>query len=543
MSKLISFGEDAREKIKVGAEEMAHAVGATLGPGGRNVIIQRDDYLNQITKDGVTVAKNIKFADPYKDLGAQILKQVAIKSVGEAGDGTTTSIVLAYAIYSEGLKYVKEGKNAVEIKRGIDLACKEVITDLEKHAKKIKTAKDIRNVAIIASNGDQVVGNLIAKAYETVSKDGLITIADSGKEESYIDITEGYEFMNGYLRKEFINVPNKKKVEYERPFVFISDKKLEKQSELLPLLKKMAEQEDALVIIAKDIAPDILAWLAYNRSQKGFKIAVAKGPAWGDRRLELLEDLAVYTGAKLYTQEDEHITSDHIGQCAKVVMTDSHTTLIEGYGEREDIDARIEYIKALKDIPNFGNSGYQMEKLQERISKLGAQIAVIRVGGNSDLEVNELKDRVEDAIQATRCAVKEGILPGGGIALLKSSQKGFWGEYERDNLIGRNIVVDACKAPFMKILSNAGVEFPNVDFIFKEGTPYGSGYHYRNGFNFDYFKAGIVDPLTVVKSALRNACSIAGLLLTTECVVVNVPDKEQEAFFKQFDFNEEEFES
>jgi chaperonin GroEL len=541
MSKLISFGEEAREKIKVGIDKMADAVGATLGPGGRNVIVQRDDYLNQITKDGVTVAKNIKFADPYEDLGAQILKQVAIKTVGVAGDGTTTSIVLARAIYSEGLKHVKEGKNAVEIKRGIDLASKEIIKDLEKHARKVKSIKDIKNVATIASNGDSVVGNLIAEAYKTVSKDGLITIADSGKEESYIDITEGYEFMNGYLRKEFINVPTKKKVEYENPFVLISDKKLDKQSELLPILEKMMEGENSLVIITKDMSADILAWLAYWRIHKGFKITVTKGPAWGDRRLELLEDLAVYTGAKLYTQDDERIQTAHIGQCAKVVMTDTHTTLIEGYGEREDINARIDYIKALKELPNFGNSGYQMEKLQERISKLGAQIAVIRVGGNSELEVNELKDRVEDAVQATRCAVKEGILPGGGIALLHSSEKGYWGEYERDTLVGRNIVVEACKAPFLKILENAGVAFK--ENITEQLDTYEQGFHYRNGYSFNYIKAGIIDPLTVVKSALRNACSIAGLLLTTECVVVNMPDKEQEAFFKQFDFNEEEFEN
>jgi len=537
--KLVSFGEDARAKLFTGITLMEQAVGATLGPSGRNVVIERDDRFIQITKDGVTVAKNITFADPYKNLGAQILKQVAQKSVADSGDGTTTSVVLAKSVYENGLEYVKEGHNAVEISRGINAAAKAIIQHMADRAKKVKTAKDVKNVASIASNGDPVVGNLIAEAYQKVSKDGMITIEDSGNEYSHITISEGYEFMNGYIHKSFINNPKKQKVEYEDAMILISDKKLEKQQELLPLLESIRTEEIPLIIICKDMAVDILKWIMYHKTVNGLKVAVCKGPAWGDRRLELLEDISIYTGGRVFRDTDNNITNDMLGQCKKVIMTDTHTSLIQGYGEPELISERLDYLKSLIELEHNAKSGYKTEKIQERISKLGAQVAVIRVGGVSEFEVNELKDRVEDAVQATRCAIKEGILPGGGMALYKSSEAIEIPEnISEDTKLGYKIVIEACKAPALKIAANCGRAMRKVDH-----TNYFSGEDMRTGVVYDnLIKAGIVDPFTVVKSALKNACSISGLLITTECVSTNTPDKEEEAYFKQFDHNEELFE-
>lgn len=540
MSKLVSFGENSRLKLLEGINIMADAVGSTLGPSGRNVVIEREDRFVHITKDGVTVAKNISFLEPYKNLGAKILKQVAQKSVADSGDGTTTSVVLARAIYSDGLSQIKDGRNAVEVSRGINLAAKAIIEHLSSKAKKIRTAKDVRNVAMIASNGDSKVGNLIFEAYKKVSKDGMITIEESGNEESFISISEGYEFMNGYLHKGFINVPKKQKVEMEKPFILVSDKKLEKQQELLPLVQGILNDEANLVIICKDMTADVLQWLLYLKMNQGLKVAVCKGPAFGDRRLELLEDLAIYTGAQLYRDTDEHIYQDMLGQAVKITMNGTHTSIMEGYGAPEAIAERLDYIKSLTELEEFASSGYKIEKLQERISKLGAQVAVIRVGGVSELEVNELKDRVEDAIQATRCAISEGILPGGGMALYKSSEEiTIPQNISEDTKLGFRIVVDACKAPANTIAHNCGRTTEKVDL-----SNYNSGWDMRNYVYYDdLMKAGVVDPLTVVKSALKNSCSIAGLLLTTECVITNVPDKEQEAFFKELDFNEELFEN
>lgn len=539
MSKLISFGKEARDKIFKGINLMADAVGATLGPSGRNVVIEREDRFIQITKDGVTVAKNLSFPDPYENLGAQILKQVAQKSVADSGDGTTTSVVLAQAIYAEGLRHVAEGRNAVEISRGITAASKQIIAHMGSKAKKVKTAKEVRNVAVIAANGDATVGNLISEAYQKVSKDGMITIEDSGKEESYITISEGYEFMNGYMHKAFINNPKKQRVEYEEAIILVADKKLDKQQELRPVFDKALKEEIPVVIICKDMAVDIMKWIIFHKLENGLKVAVCKGPAWGDRRLELLEDIAVYTGAEVFTENDAYITSDMLGQCKKVVMTDTHTSLIEGYGHPEKILERLDYIKSLAELDTNKASGYKTEKLQERISKLGAQVAVIRVGGVSELEVNELKDRVEDAVQATRCAISEGILPGGGMALYKSADAVVIPEdISEDTKIGYRIVIQACKAPALKIAENCGRSLGKIDL-----DNYFAGEDMRAGVYYDnLIKAGVVDPFTVVKSAIKNSCSIAGLLLTTECVVTNIPDKEKDAFFKQFDFNEELFE-
>lgn len=535
----MSFGEDARSKLNEGINLMADAVGSTLGPSGRNVVIERDDRFIHITKDGVTVAKNLSFEEPYKNLGAQILKQVAQKSVADSGDGTTTSVVLARAIYSLGLSYVKEGKNAVEISRGITAASKAIIEDLSKHAKKIKTARDVKNVAVIASNGDIKVGSLIAEAYKNVSKDGMITIEDSGTEDSFVTISEGYEFMNGYINKAFINNPKKQRVEYEEALVLVSDKKLERQIELAPLLERVMKEEIPLVIICKDMAVDVLKWILYHKTVRGMKIAVCKGPAWGDRRLELLEDIAVYTGSTLYRDTHEAIKSEFIGQVKKVVMTETHTSLIVGYGEPALIAERLDYIKSLAQLPEYASSGYKTEKLQERISKLGAQVAVIKVGGVSELEVNELKDRVEDAVQATRCAIQEGILPGGGMALYKSANNIVVpDDVSEDVKLGYHIVMEACKAPAEKIALNCGRNMAPVDY-----SNYFSGEDMRkNTLEANLVKAGVVDPLTVVKSAIKNSCSIAGLLLTTECVITNVPDPQTTEMLKQFDFNEELFE-
>jgi chaperonin GroEL len=537
--KLIKFDVEARERLKVGVDTLANAVKVTLGPRGRNVVIDKKFGAPNVTKDGVSVAKEIELSDPIENMGAQMVKEVASKTNDAAGDGTTTATVLAQAIFREGIKNVTAGANPMELKRGIDEAVKVVVAELKKMSKPI-TDGDIKMVATLSANGDEGVGQLIADAMKKVGKDGVITVEEAKGTDNELETTEGMKFDRGYISPYFVTNAEKMEADLEDPYILIYDKKISSMKELLPILENVVRTSRPLLIIAEEVEGEALATLVVNRLRGSLKVAAVKAPGFGDRRKAMLEDLAILTGGVAISEERgyklENATMDYLGTAHKVTIDKDNTTIVGGAGKKEDIVARVNQIKAQIETTT---SDYDREKLQERLAKLAGGVAVIRVGAPTEVEMKEKKARVDDALHATRAAVEEGIVPGGGVALLRSLsalQPGKGGI--NDNLLkgdvgtGVAILRRALEEPIRIILSNAGMEGAVVVQKVLEGKDdYGFNLRKADG-TMGYenlIAAGVVDPTKVTRTALENAASISGLLLTTECVITDEPEKEGSA--------------
>ncbi len=526
MAKQIIFSEDARKSILKGAEILAKAVKATLGPKGRNVVIDKKFGSPTITKDGVTVAKEIDLEDPYENIGAQLVKEVAEKTSDNAGDGTTTATVLAEAIYREGLKNVAAGSNPMALKRGVDKAVVVVIEELKKISKPVKDKKEIAQVATIAANSDTKIGELIADAMDKVGKDGVITVEEAKSMATTLEVVEGMQFDQGYLSPYFVTDTEKMECSLEEPYILIYEKKISIIKDMLPLLEKIARSGKPFLIIAEDIEGEALATLVVNKMRGVLSCAAVKAPGYGDRRKAMLEDIATLTGGKAITEELgrklESIELDELGRAKRVRIDKENTTIVEGAGSSEDIKGRISQIK--KQIEQT-DSDYDKEKLQERLAKLSGGVAVINVGAATETEMKEKKARVEDALHATRAAVEEGIIPGGEIGLLRSIPSVEKLKLEDDEQIGANIIKRALEEPLRQLVSNAGVEGSViVEKVKKEKT--NMGFDAEKNEIVDMLEAGIIDPTKVARTALLNASSIASLLITTEAVIAEKPEKE-----------------
>src|SRR4028119_1673402 len=521
-AKDVKFSRDARERILRGVDILADAVKVTLGPKGRNVVIDKSFGAPRITKDGVTVAKEIELKDKFENMGAQMLREVASKTNDMAGDGTTTATVLAQSIVREGMKSVAAGMNPMDLKRGIDLAVTRVVEDLKARSKDVQGSNEIAQVGIISSNGDTVVGEKIAEAMEKVGKEGVITVEEAKGLEFELDVVEGMQFDRGYLSPYFITNPEKMSVELNDPYILIHEKKLSNLQAMLPILEAVVQSGRPLLIIAEDIEGEALATLVVNKLRGGLKVAAVKAPGFGDRRKSMLEDIAVLTGGQVISEDLgiklENVTLDMLGKAKRVSITKDDTTIVDGSGEREGIEGRIAQIK--RQIEDT-TSDYDKEKLQERLAKLAGGVAVVRVGGSTEIEVKERKDRVDDALNAARAAVEEGIVPGGGVALLKASKA-------LDNLTTDNsdvkagiaIVLRALEAPIRQIAENSGVEGSIVVGKINDNTASDTfGFNAQTEEFEDLLQAGIVDPAKVVRTALQNAASVAGLLVTTQAMV------------------------
>ena len=526
MAKIIEFGAEARDKLKKGVDLLADAVKVTLGPRGRNVVIDRKFGAPSVTKDGVSVAKEIDLKDEIENMGAQMVKEVASKTADNAGDGTTTATVLAQAIVKEGLKNVTAGANPMDLKAGIEEATKIVVKELAKMSKKISDSKEIEQVGTISANNDKEIGKLIADAMEKVGKDGVITVEEAKGTDTYLEVVEGMQFDRGYISPYFVTNTEKMEVEMDNPLILIYDKKISNMKELLPILEKALQTGAPLLIIAEDIDGEALATLVVNKIRGSLKIAAVKAPGFGDRRKAMLEDIAILTGGTVISEERgyklEDASLDMLGSTEKVVIDKDNTTIVSGKGEQENIDARTKQIKAQIEATT---SDYDREKLQERLAKLSGGVAVLYIGAPTEVEMKEKKDRVDDALHATRAAVEEGIVPGGGVALvraIKSIEPGRGGINDRllkgDFELGVNIVRRALEEPLRQIVSNAGLEASVVLQKVKEGEG-DFGFNAREEEYVNMFEAGIIDPTKVTRNALENAASIAGLLLTTECVI------------------------
>jgi chaperonin GroEL len=529
MSKEIKFNVEARDLIKKGVDSLADAVKVTLGPKGRNVVIGKKFGSPQITKDGVSVAKEIELSDPYANLGAQMVKEVASKTADDAGDGTTTATVLAQSIINVGLKYVTAGSNPMDIKRGIDKAVIAVVADLKKQSHVIgEDNEKIEQVAKISANNDAAIGKLIAQAMEKVKKEGVITVEEAKGTDTTVEIVEGMQFDRGYISPYFITDTEKMQSDMENPYVLLYDKKISTMKDLLPILEPVAQSGRPLVIIAEDVDGEALATLVVNRIRGSLKVAAVKAPGFGDRRKEMLEDIAVLTGGVVITEEKgmklENTTMDMLGRCEKITIDKENTTLVNGVGEKATIAARVNQIKAQIEATT---SDYDREKLQERLAKLAGGVAVLYIGAASEVEMKEKKDRVDDALSATRAAVEEGIVPGGGVAYIRAikSLDGLEGE-NTDQTYGIAIVRRAIEEPLRQIVANAGGEGSVVVQKVKEGTA-DFGYNAQVDEYQNLYKAGVIDPTKVTRVALENAASIAGMFLTTECVLVE--EKEENA--------------
>ncbi|OJV20270.1 MAG: chaperonin GroL [Dyadobacter sp. 50-39] len=526
MSKKIFFDTEARDKIKKGVDTLADAVKVTLGPRGRNVVIDKKFGSPSITKDGVTVAKEIDLKDPIENMGAQLVKEVASKTADSAGDGTTTATVLAQAIYSIGVKNVAAGANPMDLKRGIDKAVSVITKDLEAQKKNISTSKEIAQVATISANHDEEIGNMIAEAMEKVGKEGVITVEEARGTETEVKTVEGMQFDRGYLSPYFVTNTEKMEAELERPFILISEKKVSSMKELLPVLEAVAQTGRPLLILAEDVDGEALATLVVNKIRGALKVAAVKAPGFGDRRKAMLEDIAIITGGTVISEERgfklENATLDYLGTCEKAIIDKDNTTLVNGSGASEDIQARVNQIKA--QIENT-TSDYDREKLQERLAKLSGGVAILYIGAATEVEMKEKKDRVDDALHATRAAVEEGIVAGGGVAFIRATAalEGLEGSNE-DEKTGINIIRVALEAPLRTIVSNSGQEPSVVVQKVKEGTG-AYGYNAKENTYGDLLEAGIIDPKKVSRLALENAASIAGLLLTTECVIADEPEE------------------
>ncbi|NBU35619.1 MAG: chaperonin GroEL [Bacteroidetes bacterium] len=531
MAKEISFNRDAREKLRAGVDAMANAVKVTLGPKGRNVVIQKSFGAPQITKDGVTVAKEIELEDPIENMGAQMVKEVASKTADIAGDGTTTATALAQAIINAGLKNVTAGANPMDLKRGIDKAVKEVIAFLKSQSENIGSDFNrIKQVAGISANNDEAIGELIAEAMKRVSKDGVITVEESKGTETYMEEVLGMQFDRGYLSPYFVTDTENMVSEYDNAFILIYDKKISNMADIIPILEKVVGMGRPLLIIAEDIESQALGVLVVNRLRASLKVVAVKAPGFGDRRKAMLEDIAILTGGTVISEEQgyklENTTLEHLGSAEKISIDKDNTTIVNGRGEESQIKARIQQLKQQIEA---STSDYDREKLQERLAKLAGGVAVLYVGAPTEVEMKEKKDRVDDALSATRAAVEEGIVAGGGVALVRAigALRNFKGANEDEN-IGVNIVRKALEAPLRTISENAGVEGSVVlqRVLNSKGD---MGYNARTDKFEDLKLAGVIDPTKVTRIALENASSIAGMVLTTECVISEKPSKESAA--------------
>ena len=528
MAKNITFNTDARDSLKKGVDALANAVKVTLGPKGRNVVIDKKFGGPSITKDGVTVAKEIELEDAMENMGAQMVKEVASKTADIAGDGTTTATVLAQAIVNAGLKNVAAGANPMDLKRGIDKAVNEIVKNINKISQEVGSSYDkIEQVASISANNDNVIGSLIAEAMKKVKTEGVITVEEAKGTETNVEVVEGMQFDRGYLSPYFITDPDKMETELESPYILLYDKKISSMKDLLPILEQTAQGGKPLMIIAEDVDGEALSTLVVNKLRGALKVAAVKAPGFGDRRKAMLEDIAILTNATVVSEERgfklESTTIDMLGTCEKVVIDKDNTTIVNGSGDKNDIKARVNQIKSQIES---STSDYDKEKLQERLAKLAGGVAVLYVGAASEVEMKEKKDRVDDALAATRAAVEEGIVPGGGIAIIRAAKtlSKVKGDND-DEQTGINIIERAVEEPIRQIVENAGLEGSVVVSKIKDGKD-DFGFNAKNEKYENMLKAGIIDPAKVVRVALENASSVAGMLLTTECVISEIPSKE-----------------
>ena len=528
VAKNIEFGTTAREKMLKGVETLAKTVKVTLGPKGRNVILDKAYGAPKITKDGVSVAKEVELSDKFENMGAQLVKEVAQKTADKAGDGTTTATVLAEAIIKEGCKAVAAGMNPMDLKRGIDMAVEAVVDDVKARSVMIKTSAEVAQVGTISANGDTSIGEYLAKAMEKVGNEGVITVEDAKGLDTELDVVEGMQFDRGYLSPYFVTNPDKMICEFEAPYILLYDKKISNLQPLIPVLEAIVQSGKALVIVAEDIEGEALATLVVNRLRGGLKVCAVKAPGFGDRRKAILEDIAILTGGQVVSEDLgmklENVTLEMLGTAKRVEITKDDTTIIDGAGEKELIEARANQIK--RQIEET-SSDYDREKLQERLGKLSGGVAVIKVGGASEVEVKEKKDRIDDALHATRAAVKEGVVAGGGCALLYATKALDKLEpANQDQKVGIDIIRRALQAPIRQIAENAGVDGALVVGKLLEGNDTNFGYNAQKGEYVDMVKSGIIDPTKVVRTALQDAASVAGLVVTTEAMVTEAPQKE-----------------
>jgi len=526
MAKDIKFDAEARDAIKRGVDALANAVKVTLGPKGRNVIISKSFGAPQVTKDGVTVAKEIELSDPLENMGAQMVKEVASKTNDLAGDGTTTATVLAQAIVKEGIKNVAAGANPMDLKRGIDAAVKAIVNDLEKQSAKVgNSSEKIEQIATVSANNDKTIGQLIAKAFGKVGKEGVITVEEAKGTETYVDVVEGMQFDRGFLSPYFVTDSEKMQTELENPMILLYDKKISNMKDLLPVLEPVAQQGKSLLIIAEDVDGEALATLVVNKLRGALKIAAVKAPGFGDRRKAMLEDIAILTGGTVISEERgftlENTTIEMLGTAQTVTIDKDNTTIVNGAGVKKDIKARVGQIKSQIETTT---SDYDKEKLQERLAKLAGGVAVLYVGAASEVEMKEKRDRVDDALHATRAAVEEGIVAGGGVAFVRAKQALDKLTTETlDEATGIQIVARAIESPLRTIVENAGGEGSVVINKVMEGKK-DFGYDAKSEQYVDMLKAGIIDPKKVTRIALENAASVAGMILTTECALVDIPE-------------------
>ncbi|MGL5138764.1 MAG: chaperonin GroEL [Beijerinckiaceae bacterium] len=527
-AKEVRFAGDARDKMLRGVDILANAVKVTLGPKGRNVVIEKSFGAPRITKDGVTVAKEIELADKFENMGAQMVREVASKQNDAAGDGTTTATVLAQAIVREGAKSVAAGMNPMDLKRGIDLAVEAVVADLKKNSKKVTSNDEVAQVGTISANGDASVGKMIAEAMQKVGNEGVITVEEAKTAETELDVVEGMQFDRGYLSPYFITNAEKMIVELEDPYILIHEKKLSSLQPMLPILEAVVQTGKPLLIIAEDVEGEALATLVVNKLRGGLKIAAVKAPGFGDRRKAMLEDLSILTGGTMIAEDLgiklENVSLKDLGRAKKVRIEKENTTIVSGAGKKKDIEGRVSQIKAQIEETT---SDYDREKLQERLAKLAGGVAVIRVGGSTEVEVKEKKDRVDDALNATRAAVEEGVLPGGGIALLRAAAAlTKLKTVNDDQKTGVEIVRKALTSPARQIIDNAGDDAAVIVGKLLEAKNYNDGYDAQTSAYVDMVKAGIIDPTKVVRTAIIDAASVAGLLIMTECMIAEAPKKD-----------------
>ena len=526
--KDVKFHSDARERMLRGVDTLANAVKVTLGPKGRNVVIDKSFGAPRITKDGVSVAKEIELEDKFENMGAQMLREVASRTSEIAGDGTTTATVLAQAIVKEGAKAVASGMNPMDLKRGIDLAVDTLVAELKANARQVSKNEEIAQVGTISANGDAEIGRYLAEAMEKVGNEGVITVEEAKTAETELEVVEGMQFDRGYISPYFITNQDKMRAEFEDPYILIHEKKLSNLQAMLPVLEAVVQSGKPLLIIAEDVEGEALATLVVNKLRGGLKVAAVKAPGFGDRRKAMLEDIAILTGGSVISEDLgiklENVTLDMLGRARKVSIEKESTTIINGAGAKTDIDGRIAQIKAQVEETT---SDYDREKLQERLAKLAGGVAVIRVGGSTEVEVKERKDRVDDALHATRAAVEEGILPGGGVALLRSVKAlDSVKTANDDQRVGVDIVRRAIEAPVRQIAENAGAEGSIIVGKLRENTDFSWGWNAQTSEFGDLFTMGVIDPAKVVRTALQDAASIAGLLVTTEAMIAEKPKKE-----------------
>ncbi len=527
-AKDVKFSTDARDKMLRGVDILANAVKVTLGPKGRNVVLEKSFGAPRITKDGVTVAKEIELPDKFENMGAQMVREVASKTSDAAGDGTTTATVLAHAIVKEGAKAVAAGMNPMDLKRGIDLAVGAVVADLEKRAKKVSNNDEIAQIGTISANGDTEIGRFLAQAMQKVGNEGVITVEEAKSLETELEVVEGMQFDRGYVSPYFITDAEKMRVELEDPYILIHEKKLTGLQAMVPLLESVIQTSKPLLIIAEDVEGEALATLVVNKLRGGLKVAAVKAPGFGDRRKAMLEDIAVLTGGQVISEDLgiklENVTVDMLGKAKRALVEKENTTIIDGAGKKQDIQGRVKQIKAQIEETT---SDYDREKLQERLAKLAGGVAVIRVGGATEVEVKERKDRVDDALHATRAAVEEGILPGGGVPLLRAIKAlDKVTPANDDQKAGVDIVRRALQVPARQIAINAGEDGSLIVGKLMEKTDYNWGYNAATGEYEDLVRAGVIDPAKVVRTALQDAASVAALLITTEALVAEKPKKE-----------------